>query len=202
MKKGKLTREMIVQKAAPIFNSRGYFGASISDVMEATGLEKGGIYNHFASKDELALAAFDHIMTINGTRVREAVEAQVSASDKLYAFLEAFAELVTNPSVPGGCPLMNCAVDSDDAHPVLRRKVRAAMKRLLSWVESMVQAGVDCGEFNFDIDPASAAVFIVASIEGGMMLSKLYEEPMRMHAVTRNLKVYVSNCKRVEVGHA
>lgn len=193
MKKGTLTKEMIVQKAAPIFNSRGYFGASMSDVMEATGLEKGGIYNHFASKDELALAAFDHIMTVNGTRVRNAVEAQELAADRLYAFLDAFGDLVTNPSVPGGCPLMNCAVDSDDAHPVLRRKVRAAMKRLLSYVEGMIQVGVDSGEFGTGIDPASAAVFIVASIEGGMMLSKLYEEPMRMRAVTKNLKVYVSN---------
>jgi TetR/AcrR family transcriptional repressor of nem operon len=193
MKKGTLTKEMIVQKAAPIFNSRGYFGASMSDVMEATGLEKGGIYNHFASKDELALAAFDHIMTVNGTRVRNAVEAQELAADRLYAFLDAFGDLVTNPSVPGGCPLMNCAVDSDDAHPVLRRKVRAAMKRLLSYVEGMIQVGVDSGEFSTGIDPASAAVFIVASIEGGMMLSKLYEEPMRMRAVTKNLKVYVSN---------
>lgn len=196
MKKGKLTKEMIVQKAAPIFNSRGYFGASIADVMDATGLEKGGIYNHFRSKDELALASFDHILEVNGTRIRTAVECQVTASEKLVAFVDAFADLVTNPSIAGGCPLLNCAVESDDAHPLLRRKVRAAMKKLLLFVESIVEAGVSSGEFRSEIHSSSASAFIVASIEGGMMLSKLYDEPLRMRSVTENLKQFIANFKK------
>ena len=90
MKKGKLTREMILEKAAGLFNSRGYFGASISDVMEATGLEKGGIYNHFGSKDELALAAFDHVVAINSAKVLDAVKQQNGAVDKLIAIVDSF----------------------------------------------------------------------------------------------------------------
>jgi len=50
MTKGEQTRKKIVQAAAPIFNQRGYEGSSVNDLMEATGLQKGGIYRHFASK--------------------------------------------------------------------------------------------------------------------------------------------------------
>jgi TetR/AcrR family transcriptional regulator, transcriptional repressor for nem operon len=50
----------IIRKAAPIFNQKGYDGAALSDLMCATGLEKSGIYRHFASKQELAGDAFDH----------------------------------------------------------------------------------------------------------------------------------------------
>src|SRR5438105_3375693 len=60
MRKGEQTREMILERAAPIFNQQGYAGASLSDIMRETGLEKGGIYNHFRGKEELALAAFDY----------------------------------------------------------------------------------------------------------------------------------------------
>ena len=60
MRKGEETRHEIIRKAAPIFNQKGYEGAALSDLMEATGLEKGGIYRHFDSKQQLAAEAFDY----------------------------------------------------------------------------------------------------------------------------------------------
>src|SRR5579875_1925033 len=58
MTKGEETRQAIIEKAAPLFNQRGFLGCSMSDIMQATGLQKGGIYRHFSSKEELALAVF------------------------------------------------------------------------------------------------------------------------------------------------
>jgi TetR/AcrR family transcriptional regulator, transcriptional repressor for nem operon len=58
MRKGKQTRQEIIRKAVPIFNQRGYDGAALSDLMKATGLEKGGIYRHLESKEQLAVEAF------------------------------------------------------------------------------------------------------------------------------------------------
>src|SRR5271170_2332921 len=58
--KGEQTRGDIIRKSAPLFNQRGYEGTSLSDLMEATGLQKGGIYRHFSSKEELATEAFDY----------------------------------------------------------------------------------------------------------------------------------------------
>jgi TetR/AcrR family transcriptional regulator, transcriptional repressor for nem operon len=60
MSKGELTRREIVRKSAPLFNRRGYEGTSLSDLIEATGLQKGGIYRHFSSKQQLAGEAFDY----------------------------------------------------------------------------------------------------------------------------------------------
>ena len=60
MHKGEHTRQEIIREAAPIFNRRGYDGAALSDLMKATGLEKGGIYRHFDSKEQLAAEAFDY----------------------------------------------------------------------------------------------------------------------------------------------
>ena len=58
MRKGEATRERIIAAAAPIFNQHGYNGTSMQQLMEVTGLEKGGIYRHFGSKEELAAEAF------------------------------------------------------------------------------------------------------------------------------------------------
>src|SRR5215475_5890925 len=60
MTKGDDTRREIVEKAAPLFNQKGFEGTSMSDLMRVTGLQKGGIYRHFSSKEELASEAFDY----------------------------------------------------------------------------------------------------------------------------------------------
>src|SRR5438477_5793353 len=63
--KGDETRQEIIRKAAPIFNRKGYSGAALSDLMRATGLEKGGIYRHFESKQDLAVDAFAHAWKVS-----------------------------------------------------------------------------------------------------------------------------------------
>ena len=73
MSKAEITRQKIIKEAANIFNQNGYAGSSISDVMKATGLKKGGIYNHFASKDELAIAAFDYARGLLQQRYSQAL---------------------------------------------------------------------------------------------------------------------------------
>jgi AcrR family transcriptional regulator len=194
MTKGKQTKEMILSKAAGLFNSRGYFGASMSDVMEATGLEKGGIYNHFKSKDELALAAFDFVVTANGLRVKEFIDAGNTVIEKLLGFVDGFQSVMAKPSFPGGCPLLNCSVESDDTHPALRARVRAAIKKILRALETLVQAGIDSGELKNDLEPAVVANFLFASVEGGVLLTKLYEDPGKMTLVAEQAKQYIRSC--------
>ncbi len=194
MKKGKLTKQMILEKAAGLFNSRGYFGASMSDVMEVTGLEKGGIYNHFGSKDELALAVFDHNVATSGAKLLSAVEQHDNALDKLTAIVDSFANVVSNPTLPGGCPLLNSAIESDDAHPALRARVRIAMLKLLGLVESIVIKGIESKELADDLSPYSVATHLVASLEGAIMLAKLYDDPARFSAVAVSLKQYIKSC--------
>src|ERR1700728_1923284 len=121
MNKGELTRQRIVALAAPIFNQHGFAGCSMQDVMEATGLEKGGLYRHFSSKEELAAEAFRYALK-NAVKVRTAgLDSRGNSLDKLRYVIKRF---VDEPSpMPGGCPLMNTEVDADDGNAVLRELV-------------------------------------------------------------------------------
>jgi TetR/AcrR family transcriptional repressor of nem operon len=83
MGKGELTRQRIVALAAPIFNQKGYAGTALSDLMRATGLEKGGIYRHFESKQELAEDAFDHAWKVAMDARFEGTEEIPNAVDRL-----------------------------------------------------------------------------------------------------------------------
>ena len=79
MKKSEKTRKLIVEKSASLFNQKGFAGTSIKDIMDATGLTKGGIYGNFKKeggdkkgvKEEIALATFQHAVKVVNEEVRK-----------------------------------------------------------------------------------------------------------------------------------
>src|SRR4028119_1173359 len=91
MSKGEETKEKILKQAAELFNQQGYASSSISDIMRVTGLQKGGIYNHFKSKDELALEAFDYAMACVSQRYRDAWRSKRHSVDRLKAVISLFS---------------------------------------------------------------------------------------------------------------
>lgn len=92
LSKGERTRQRIVAAAAPIFNRHGYEGSSLTDLMAATGLGKGGIYRHFSSKEELAAEAFDYTWEAAWKTRMLHVEGKASGIEKLKQLIANFVE--------------------------------------------------------------------------------------------------------------
>lgn len=171
MQKGEMTRQRIVEEAAPIFNQRGFAGCSIQQVMEATGLEKGGLYRHFSSKEELAAEAFRYALeTVLRARLKGLDEAE-NAVDQLRSVVRRFVE-VPSP-MPGGCPLMNTAIDADDGNPVLRGLARTGVKEWRARLCGVVEEGIELGEIRAGTEPRQVANVIIATLEGALMMSRL-----------------------------
>src|SRR5271165_843977 len=159
--RGEATRRRIVEQSAAAFNRHGYSGTSMSDLMDATGLEKGGLYRHFASKQDLAAAAFDYAWeTVSEPRWR-GLQDCASSLEKLLMLVRNF---VGQPprTIPGGCPLLNTAIDSDDGNPLLRGKARAALDQWRANIADIVRQGQKKRELDDDIDPVAVAVVIIA----------------------------------------
>jgi len=180
MSKGEQTRAMILARVAPLFNQQGYFGASLAEIMQETGLEKGGIYNHFRSKEQLALEAFDYAYAILDQRIRAALAGKKHAVERLYAMLSYFQALVDDPPIAGGCPIMNTAIEADDAQPALRDRARHAMDELRSSVNRIITKGIEREEIRPGIDADAWASVMIATLEGAVMLSRLYQDPAHM----------------------
>jgi TetR/AcrR family transcriptional repressor of nem operon len=191
MGKGTQTRQLIVERAAEVFNTRGYFGASMNDLIRETGLEKGGIYNHFASKEAIALAAFDHAVGLVEALFREALAGKERAIDRLLALVEVIQALAGGQPLPGGCPVLNTAVESDDAQPALRARAQGAMTSWLRLIGANVKLGVERGELRPDSDPRMVATIVVATLEGAIMLTRLYDDPSHIRRATSHLRGYL-----------
>jgi AcrR family transcriptional regulator len=196
MSKGEQTRTLIVQRAAEVFSRQGYFGTSLADIMQATGLEKGGIYNHFSGKEQIALAAFDYAFELLSERIRTLAADSSNAVDRLQAFVAAFASQVENPIFTGGCYVMNTAIEADDAHPALRERAHTAIQRWLALLHDMVADGIARGEIRPEVDPDTVATMLVAALEGAVMLSKITGNREQMRRVAAHLSAYLEQTVR------
>jgi AcrR family transcriptional regulator len=190
--KGEQTRQRIVALAAPVFNTHGYSGTSMAELTKATGLEKGGIYNHFASKEALALAAFDYAVQVMGERFSAALANKEGAAERLRAMVGVFAAYIDNPPVAGGCPILNTAVEADDTELPLRERAQAAMTDLQKLIGSTVKRGVASGELRADAEPRRVAAIFTATLEGAIMLGRLYQDATPMRYAVEHLNEYIA----------
>jgi len=197
MRKGEQTRLEIIQKAAPIFNQKGFSGAALSDLMRATGLEKGGIYRHFDSKQQLAGEAFDYARQL-------ALQARFGGTEEITNTVDRLKQIVRNfrdrraGLVPGGCPLLNTAIDSDDGNPALRTKARRAFASWLGRLGAIVEEGQHRGEIRSSVDPLELATLIVTTLEGGLMLKSLQRQPGPLNTACRHLEQHLETQIRAQ----
>jgi len=189
--KGAQTRQRIVELAAPIFNERGYIGATMRDLVEATGLEKGGIYNHFGSKDQLALEAYDYAMSLVTDALARSQKDGLDAVERLTAMVRAQAASARTPVVSGGCPIMNTAIEADDTHPGLRDRARESMTLWHRLIGRIVKDGIAAGTLKPGIDPYELASYLTATLEGALMLTRLYDDPSHTDRVVKILIAHV-----------
>lgn len=188
MTKAERTRQFIVEKAAPIFNQKGIAGTSISDIMEATRLAKGGIYGNFTSKEEISLAVFDHIVGIVEKEVKELTAAESTPKGKLTAILEFYREYPGRPPMKGGCPVINFGVEADDTNPLLKKRVNEVILYFQQSIEKLVQKGIRDGEFRAAWDARIFAIKAYAMMEGGIMVSRIQGNTKQMHVIIDLLK--------------
>lgn len=193
MTKGEETKEAILQQAAQLFNRRGFFGAALSDVMDVTGLEKGGIYNHFKSKDDLALQAFDYAVGLLRQEFGQAIKDKRDALERLQGVIAVFERQAQGYPLPGGCPVMNTSIEADDAHPALRERARLAMDEWHAFIRRIVRRGQERGEIKASVDPEMFSMILISGLEGAIMQSKLYGHTGPMQQVTAYLKAYLEN---------
>lgn len=192
LSKADKTRLHIIEKAAPLFNAKGYAATSMSDILKATGLAKGGIYGNFSSKDEIAVEAFDYSYRKVMDAIRFKTRQHTTAAGKLNAIYQFYRNYTINPEIDGGCPILNTAIDADDHLPFLKQKAASALVETLTALEVIISGGIGSGEFWDTLDPKKEALFIFGLIEGGIMMSKLTDSPVMLNGLLDNLKEHLN----------
>lgn len=193
MTKGERTRQLIIEKAAPLFNKNGYAGTSLSAIMKATGLAKGGVYGNFKNKDEIAAMTFEYAYS----KIKSALLMKLSdchtSIEKLVGILDFYRSYITNPPIAGGCPLLNTSVEADDSFPFLKTRAKAAQNEMLNSLVLIFQSGKKHGEFKDDMQPQREAEMMYALIEGGIVMAKINDNPTTLHRILDRIREHIEN---------
>lgn len=191
LSKADKTRQLIVERSAPLFNTKGYAGTSMNDIMAATGLTKGGLYGNFDSKDEIAALAFEYSYNKVKTALVAVIKQQQTSLEKLYAILNFYRSYTIRPQIEGGCPVQNTGIDADDAYPFLKKKARQALNDMLTGLEHIIQNGIKYKEFRSTVQPRREAEIIYAQIEGAIMMAKISDDANLLNRILDNLRSYI-----------
>jgi TetR/AcrR family transcriptional regulator, transcriptional repressor for nem operon len=197
MTKGEQTRRDIVKKAAPLFNQKGFERTSLADLMQATGLQKGGIYRHFSGKRALAAEAFDYAWEKAVHGRLDGVADVPDCVDRLKKTIDNFVERRAG-LVPGGCPLMNTAVEADDGNPVLRARARKALQGWTERLSRITAEGIQKHQIDRRIAPRELSQLIIGSLEGALLISRLQNDEEPLRAMRQHLNEYLEQTVRAK----
>jgi AcrR family transcriptional regulator len=168
--RGRASRERIVERAADLFAERGIAGTSVDEVLAAAKAGKGQFYHYFRGRDDLAAAAVGYRcaqVLAELTKALGGVSSLAGLEQALAGFIAGFEQT----GLPG-CPIGTLATEVAGRNEAARLQAAAgfdAWERLLAdALERMRQRG----ELRADAPPAVLATGLLASIEGGMVLSQ------------------------------
>ncbi|MEO1263364.1 MAG: TetR/AcrR family transcriptional regulator [Bacteroidota bacterium] len=206
MKKSEKTRQHIIEKAAILFNQKGFNGTSMTDIMEATGMSKGGIYGNFKRdgmdkngvKEEIAVAAFEHAVAKVYSEISLRTRVIENTIDKLKMVVYFYKERVLNPPVEGGCPIQNTSIEAENNQLVLKEKVQEAMLVWHRRVVRTVEKGIERGEITPRVNPEEFAMLFIGMIEGGIMGARIWNSKKPFNAMSKKLLEMIEDLKPKE----
>jgi AcrR family transcriptional regulator len=192
--RGRASRERIVERAAELFAERGVAGTSLDEVLAAAGAGKGQLYHYFRGRDELVEAAVAHRCTQVLAGLTQAL-GKVTSLAELEQALAGFVAGFEQMGLPG-CPIGSLAAEVAERNEGARLQVAGAFD---AWEQLFADALArmrDRGELRAEASPAVLATSLLASIEGGMVLSQARKDaaPLRIavEAGLEQLRTYLS----------
>ncbi|MEK8132072.1 TetR/AcrR family transcriptional regulator [Paenibacillus filicis] len=189
IRKGEKTKQFVIEKTALLLNQRGFLSTSLAEITDATGLQKGGLYNHFKDKEELMLESFKHCCALVNEQMEPVMASQPTSLGQLTAFIDFYCGL----DFPGGCPIVNATVEAHAVSPPLYEQAGQAMDNLLAFIGEIIQSGISSGEIRAQVIPKDAALFILSAVEGGLVMHKLYPGNSSITTVREQLFRYIES---------
>src|SRR5438067_11190482 len=188
------TREAILQAATRLMHVRGYQNTSLDDVLRESGVGKGNFYYHFRGKEDLGYAILDQLVAKFQERSLGPcfVEPDASRVGQIRCFLDHVLEAQRRSKCVGGCAMGNLASELSDVHEGFRKRLASVFTR---WHARLAEALAEAkrrGQVSAACDPAAGARFLVASLEGAILLTKLNKEIGVMEQCVGELKRYLA----------
>lgn len=169
--KGRATRDRIVDAACDLVFEHGVGALNLDEVRHATGTSKSQLYHYFEDKSDLIKAVVDRqaerVLAVH----RPALEG-VDGWTALRRWRNLVVRLVRAAGCHGGCPVGSLANELAELDESARLRLRDVFAQWEGMIAQALQRMVDRGELAPSADVERLAIVMMASLQGGFLLSK------------------------------
>ena len=164
-------QDQVMDRIMRTFWRQGYAATSIDDLVDATGVKRGSLYNAFGDKEQMFLAAFDRYLA----DVAAPLDTALAGLDPRQALAEMFAaqlaELDRDDS-PNGCLIANTCVEAGDRPDAIGKRLRAQVSAMEQTVYDLLLRAQAAGRRPAGADLRALARFFVATSRGIALMHK------------------------------
>lgn len=189
-------KDKIINASLRLFSTNGFMNTAISDVMAAAGVSKGGLYNHFKSKDQLfgaALSEARHIWREKNLDGLDELDDPVAKVIRLFENYQNRYLIATD--LPGGCIFVNLAVELNDQRPDLAAHVNEGFVGLKAMVKRFLDAAQKEGGIKASVETQSVTDMIVSGLLGACVMYTSDKSAENLNATIGALVNYINGLR-------
>jgi AcrR family transcriptional regulator len=148
----------VIEAAGRLFAERGYHGTSMRDLARELGVGGSSLYAHIESKQDLLVEVVEEGAALFEASAAVALATEGRAIDRLRALIAGHVAVVVD-NIDVSRTFLNEARMLDDQH---RGRILAARDHYEQGFRSMILEGIDDGTFSSEVDPKTAAIFVLS----------------------------------------
>ena len=180
-------RELVLHKAMNVFWEKGYNGASMQDLVDATALNRSSIYNSFGSKLELYQATLKQYQKNGSAYFQKALLKATNPLEAIRYIFEGFLPVILANEKENGCFAMNCKSEMGNQNQDIRKWLLDTQEYTLSIFQGLIEDGQEQGTINKDQDSKSYAYYIFSAFQGFRMTGILVKDRKVLQQVINNV---------------
>jgi TetR/AcrR family transcriptional regulator, transcriptional repressor for nem operon len=183
------TRDRLIDAAMNLFWEKGYANTSMSDLLGAAKANSGSFYHFFSSKEELLLAVLDKYFTLlDPAMLTPAWEGVDDPIERIFALLARYRMLILATDCTYGCPIGRLALEIGPEQAEVHRLLAKNFDGWTAAVQGCLDQAAD--RLPADIDRERLSGFVLAVMEGGVMLSRSHRDVKPFDQAVAELLAY------------
>jgi AcrR family transcriptional regulator len=171
-----------LEAALRTFWQNGFVATSMIDVAEATGVQRGSLYNAYGDKERLFLLAYERY----ASRFLDSVRQALSNPDPAVALTALFKGIVANMSA--GAPSRGCLTTKTAIElPLAGKAIETRVKRLLEDLTALIRDALSTPAAlrQLKCDPGVAADLTVTFTRGLAVMERAYRNPRHLEKMSQ-----------------
>lgn len=181
-------REQILQTTCTLLEKQGYHGTGLNEIVKESGAPKGSLYYYFPEgKEQITSEAILESSRATSERIRANLQNTENAAKAIHDFILLVAENVERSGFAAGSPLTAVAMETATQSERINLACRESYSMLqTAFKEKLIASGFAKPKAD------ELATFIVASVEGGIILSRTHHTVDPLRLVAKQLKLILS----------